>query len=271
MMNWIDRVIGHGRLLFGIAVTAFGAEHLVCARFGQKVVPVVPWLSGNHPWLAYFVGFSLVLAGFDMVANLRPYVSPVLLGAFLFACFVALWIPQVFAAPDDLGIRTRALETLTLCGVALILAGSSAKDSPSHLRLRSANILVGMGRYFLGLCTLIFGADHFPILRFIASLIPTWIPFHMFWAWFTGAAFVAAGLSIVTGVKARWGATWLGIMFFLWFVLLHLPRVLSAPRSHDPNEWSSAFIALGICGGSWICASAVTIWQRFHLVTAQAA
>jgi hypothetical protein len=52
----------------------------------------------------------------------------------------------------------------------------------------------------------------------------------------------------------RWGSFLLGTIFLLWFLLLHAPRVVMAFRSHDPNEWSSAFIGLAMCGGSWICA-----------------
>ena len=151
-----------------------------------------------------------------------------------------------------------------------MLAGTHAGQSTGLWR-NSASLLVSIGRSFFAISAVIFGVDHFFILGFIASLIPNWIPLHMFWAWFTGAAFIAAGLSIAMGWKARWGASWLGIMFFLWFVLLHAPRVLSAPRSHDPNEWSSAFIALGICGSSWICASAMSVQQEFRVLVAQAA
>ena len=44
-------------------------------------------------------------------------------------------------------------------------------------------------------------------------------------------------------------------MFGIWVVTLHLPRVLGvygipgAPR--DPDEWSSLFIAVALCGGLW--------------------
>lgn len=269
-MNLFDRVIRQGQLLFGVAITAFGAEHLVCARFGQSVVPVIPWVPGNHPWYAYLVGIGLLVAGFNIETKIRSHIASAAIAVFLFGCFLVLWIPQLIAAPLDLGIRTRAFETLTLCAAASMLAGTHAGHSTGLWR-NSASLLVSIGRYFFAISAVIFGVDHFFILGFIASLIPNWIPFHMFWAWFTGAAFVAAGLSIATGWKARWGATWLGIMFFLWFVLLHAPRVLSAPRSHDPNEWSSAFIALGICGGSWICASAMSRRRELRVLAAKAA
>ena len=79
----------------------------------------------------------------------------------------------------------------------------------------------------------------------------------MLWAYLTGAAFIAAGIGIATKWLDQLATALLGTMFLLWFLLLHSPRVVIAVRSHDPNapdEWSSALIALALCGGSWICA-----------------
>ena len=46
----------------------------------------------------------------------------------------------------------------------------------------------------------------------------------------------------------------LGLMFFLWVILLHSPRVAASPRNQ--NEWNSFLVALAICGASWILAGA---------------
>ena len=53
---------------------------------------------------------------------------------------------------------------------------------------------------------IIFGAQHFMYAAFIATLIPAWIPFHLFWVYFTGTGFIIAGLSIASGVLARLAA-----------------------------------------------------------------
>ena len=39
---------------------------------------------------------------------------------------------------------------------------------------------------------IVFGAQHFMYAAFIATLIPAWIPFHLFWVYFTGAGFIVA-------------------------------------------------------------------------------
>jgi hypothetical protein len=80
----------------------------------------------------------------------------------------------------------------------------------------------------------------------------------VFWVAFFGVAFIAAGLSIGFNLLQRWGAAGIGLMFGIWVVTLHLPRVLGlyaipgAP--HDPNEWSSLFITIALWGGPWALA-----------------
>jgi uncharacterized membrane protein len=115
--------------------------------------------------------------------------------------------------------------------------------------------LAQLGRTLFAVSSLVFGIDHFLILKGIAGLVPAWIPGALFWAYFTGAGFVVAGVCILVKRLDDLASFWLGVMFLLWFLLLHTPRILSYPRSHNPAEWSSALIALAMCGGSWICAA----------------
>ena len=82
--------------------------------------------------------------------------------------------------------------------------------------------------------------------------MPAWIPAHLFWAYFVGLAFLAAAISIVTRRYMKLGAGLLGLMFFLWVVVLHGPRMAAAV--HNGDEWTSALVALSMCGGSWLIA-----------------
>jgi hypothetical protein len=52
------------------------------------------------------------------------------------------------------------------------------------------------------------------------------------------------------------GAALLGLMFLLWTVLLHAPRVFA--HIHNEDELTSLFIALAMSGGSFIVAEAVS-------------
>jgi hypothetical protein len=67
------------------------------------------------------------------------------------------------------------------------------------------------------------------------------MPAHLFLAYFTGVAFIAAGLAIATHIFSRLASNFLGLMFFLWVVALHAPRVIAKP--HNADELTSLFVA----------------------------
>src|SRR6202162_3236067 len=52
------------------------------------------------------------------------------------------------------------------------------------------------------------------------------------------------------------GAGLLGLMFLLWTILLHTPRVFA--HIHNKDELTSLFVALAMSGGSFIVAGAVS-------------
>jgi uncharacterized membrane protein YphA (DoxX/SURF4 family) len=264
----MEKFITPGRLIFAVAIAALGAENLICAHVSQPVfaknppgVPVLPFLPAI-PFLVYLVGIALLAAGMSIAANIRPRFAAIFLGLFFLLCDLVLLVPKAVASPLDLNVRTCVFEALAMGASALTLAGclrveerSSAVGSLPVLRLignKFIDKLIASGSYLFAISSVVFGITHFLILRFIASLVPAWIPGGLFWAYLTGTAFIVAGVSIATGVLARWGAFWLGIMFLLWFLVLHAPRVVNHPR--NPDEWSSMLIALGMCGGSWIVA-----------------
>lgn len=248
-----------GRLLFAISIAAFGVQNIIWARTGGTVMRMIPWLP-SMPLLVYLTGIAFLVIGICMTVNLRTRLAAILLGILFLLSEIFLQIPRAASSLLDLSLRTVVFEVFSLCASALFLAGMLPAQIGFVDRWQGARRgLILSGRAFLAVSSVVFGISHFLIPSFIATLIPPWIPGPgLFWAYFTGIAFVAAGISIATNWMSSWAAAMLGTMFLLWFLLLHLPRIMSYPRSHDPAEWSSAFIALGLCGGSWIAASALS-------------
>jgi uncharacterized membrane protein YphA (DoxX/SURF4 family) len=117
-----------------------------------------------------------------------------------------------------------------------------------------------LGRIFVAISLVVFGVQHFIYGGFVAGLVPAWMPGRLFWAYFVGVAFVAAAIGIFIEMMARPAATMLGVMFFLFVVLLHIPRIVG--NSSNGNEWTSGFVALAMCGGAWILASASPLEDR---------
>jgi len=108
------------------------------------------------------------------------------------------------------------------------------------------------GVYFIAATMAVFGVQHFIYLQFVAAYIPAWIPWHVFWACFTGLALIAAAVGIVVRKWDRWAATLLGSMIFLWVILLHTSRLAARPR--DPAEWRGIFQALAMSGFAFVLA-----------------
>jgi uncharacterized membrane protein len=225
---------------------------------------VIPWVPA-YPLAAYITGILFLAAGLGMLANFKARLWALGLGNLLFLILLLLDVGRVTAKPLDLNVRTIAFETLAICGAAYMLGGilgrrkAGGEPRPGE---GTTEKLITFGRWLFAVSAVVFGITHFLILGFIASLVPAWMPWHMFWAYLTGAAFIAAGISIASKWLGRLAAIWLGIMFMIWFLLLHMPRLLGIYKVggglRNPNEWSSALIALGMWGGSWICAWALS-------------
>jgi uncharacterized membrane protein len=89
--------------------------------------------------------------------------------------------------------------------------------------------LILFGPLFYAAPIAAFGTEHFTITRIIASLVPKWIPWHLFWAYFIGACFIAAALSLVTKIQPRLSASLLALTFFLFVTTMDAPGWVRNP------------------------------------------
>ncbi|MGH9563124.1 MAG: hypothetical protein ACRD3S_16850, partial [Terracidiphilus sp.] len=190
-------------------------------------------------------GILWVACGVGLLIERWLRVSAYTLGAtYIFWTLVHI-VPLYIAKPGDMGLRTIVFEPLSLACIALLLPGPAA--TPRWLTL--------ICRSIIAVAMIVFGVDHFLGIVFIASLIPGWIPWHIFWVAFFGVAMIAAAIGIGVGVLEGWSWAGLGLMYAIWVITLHIHRTLGfyhIPGAiTDPNEWSSLFIAIGLWGGSW--------------------
>jgi len=91
--------------------------------------------------------------------------------------------------------------------------------------------LILFGPLFYAAPVAAFGTEHFTLTAAIASFVPKWIPWHLFWAYLVGACFIAAALSLVTRIQARLSASLLALTFFLFVVLMDAPAWAHHPRN----------------------------------------
>jgi hypothetical protein len=101
-----------------------------------------------------------------------------------------------------------------------------------------------------GICPISFGLTHFFYLSGVAGWVPKWLPFGgLFWAAATGAFFLLAAISILTGVLAGLASRLNAVMIVGFEVLVWVPKVAAAP--HDHFSWSGNGICIALAGGAW--------------------
>ncbi len=100
----------------------------------------------------------------------------------------------------------------------------------------------------------VFGALHLFGVEFVAPLVPAFMPWRLFWAYFVGFALLAASLSIATKIQVRWSGLLLGIMFFLFVAMMDIPGALATPK--DRFGWTLALREMSFGCAGWVFAGA---------------
>lgn len=98
-------------------------------------------------------------------------------------------------------------------------------------RVEGLEKLVWTGPLLLAIGLAIFGADHFVTAKFVAMIVPRYMPWRLFWAYFVGAALLAAAFSLATKVYWRLAAALFGIMLWLFVLMLHIPNLFLFPQT----------------------------------------
>ena len=112
--------------------------------------------------------------------------------------------------------------------------------------------VVGLSNLCFALPLAVFGAEHLSAAEFIQQGVPSYVPWHLFWAYFVGFALLAASLSIATKIQVRWSGLLFGIMMFLFVAMMDIPGALAKPG--DRFGWTLLLRELAFGGGGWILA-----------------
>ena len=192
---------------------------------------------------AIVTGLLLILGGGETLSGKFARA-----GGLLLACIYGLWVlilhvPLVIAKPSDFGTWNGVAEIVFMIAGAVTLYASAAGTVSARVQ---HGICIATG-----LAALVFGAAHFKYAEFTATMVPAWIPPNqIFWAYATGVAHLAAGLSLLSGIRAQLGATLLAAMMALFVILVHVPRVAAAPD--DQLQWIMLGVALSLSGSAWL-------------------
>jgi len=200
---------------------------------------------------AYISGALLVLAGVLIVLKKKTIPVALCLGVVLVLIFCFYHVPYELIATSNYMepiAWDNALKELALSGGAFVIAGNSSKKK------KTSQKLITFGSILFAIPITCFGILHFLYAKGVAEYISSWIPCHLSWTYLAGSALLSSGVAIMLKIKLRLAATLLGTMIFIWFVILHSPKVIASRFADMGSEATSALLALAYSGIAFVIA-----------------
>lgn len=249
-----------GRRVYGLGAVTLGMPGLVFGSFAAMGLPVPPSVPG-YQILAWASAGLLILAGLAINVRHIAGIASLALAAFFASWLIVLNLPDAWAH-FTVWVSFEALaETMVMA-----LGGVLAYAWTSGVGETRAAAIVRIARPMFGLCLMVFGTSEFVYAAFTASLVPAWLPpSQLFWTYVTGAAQIAAGLALVSGLKARPAAFLLTAMYLGFALIVHLPRLIADPSS--PGRWAENGVNLVLAGAAWVLAE--TLLRLRHDIARQ--
>jgi uncharacterized membrane protein YphA (DoxX/SURF4 family) len=239
-----------GWRVFGLGVVAMGLVCLAWGDFdpGQPVPKAIP----DRTTLAYAAATFMVAAGAAIAwGRTAAWGAAALAGYYAVIVVVLMNGRVILGHPAEYVAYSGAAEQSAIAACGLIVFAANARIEP-----QLAARLTRMGQVVFAVCALLFGGAHFVYLKETIAFAPKWLPpGPAFWAYATGIGHIAAGLAILSGVRARLAAILLTVMYASFTFLVHTPMLL-ADRSSRIN-WSESALNLALIGAAWVVADSL--------------
>jgi uncharacterized membrane protein len=186
--------------------------------------------------------------------------SALTIGAYR-AVLAVINVPPILAKPLSVVSWYGFCEALTsLTGAWILYAMLRWQSRGSEMPIASERA-VRAARVLFGLTCVFYGWSHFVYADYTASMVPTWLPDRLGFAYFTGLGHIAAGIGIMVGTLPRLAATLEAIMMSLFGLLVWVPSLWAQPRPKwagtPQNQWSELVVTLLLAACAWIVADSL--------------
>jgi uncharacterized membrane protein YphA (DoxX/SURF4 family) len=241
-----------GRIFYAIALIVYGVQQFIFGDFRPVLFP--DWQSSLPllPVWAYLFGLALLIAAAGIILDKKAKEIFLLLGGVFFGLLCFAHLPYQFISQPHqlyhLGLWVAPLKELALAGGAFVMAGTYPSTQQKSGMIRTLEKLVPYGSILYSTTIVSFGIAHCLYAENIQTIVPAWVPDHLFWTYFAAVLLIGSGVFIVFNIRRRLIAILQAIMIFLWFLTLHLPSAFANPMGQRGNELASAFDALLFSG-----------------------
>jgi uncharacterized membrane protein len=242
------RIASVGHAVFAVTMVALGILGLIKGDFD----PVWQPIPERVPALAYLCAFISLACGIGLLWQRTAAAATRVLLAYLLLWLLLLRVPGIFLSPNVDSWWSACQIAVMASGAWVLYVWFAAGWDTRRLGFVTGENGLRIARVLYGVALIPFGLAHFIYLKHTAELVPGWLPWHQFWAYFTGCAFIVAGVSMVIGVYARLAAALSAFEIGMFLVLVWIPVV--AAGSKDAFQWAETVVSWALMAGAWVVA-----------------
>ena len=246
--------VGHG--VFAAVMIAIGVIGLFKPEYAA-IWDGIPKALPGRELLPYLSALVALACGIGLLWPRTAALAARVLLAYLLLWMLIFKGRYILLAPTEEGSYQSAGENAVIVAGAWVLYAWLANDwDKKRLGFAVGEKGVRIAHVFYGLAMIAFGLSHFFYLQLTAPLIPVWLLWPVFWAYFTGTAYLLAGAAVLTGIWARLAATLAAVQMASFLLLVWLP-ILLAGKMSDFN-WGEIVVNFALVAGGWVISESYT-------------
>jgi uncharacterized membrane protein len=238
-----------GQVIFGVTMIALGIMGLTNGDFTVIWQPVPKGLPGRET-LVYLCAFISLASGFGLfLQRARAIAARVLL--FWFLLWLLFLRLPAFSRGFTVDVYWAACQTAVMLAAAWVLYTWFATDwDNQRLGFVTGESGLRIARVLYGVALIPFGLAHFTYLKQTAVLVPGWLPWHVAWAYFTGATFIVAGVAVIVGICARLATALSTLQMGLFLLLIWIPKAVEG--SLTAFQRGEAMVTWALITAAWV-------------------
>jgi uncharacterized membrane protein len=246
------RSLGVGGAAFAVALIGIGIQGLVKRDFGPVWGPVPEAAPARVPFI-YLWALVELACGAGLLLRRTAAAAARALLAFSLLWFLAVRVTYFVFVSHDIDGWYPVFQVFVMIAAAWVLYVRFATGTDRRrFAFAAGDGGLRVARALYGVALIPFGIAHFLYLEATAPLVPGWLPWHVGWAYFTGAAFIAAGVAILVRVWGRLAAVLSVWQMGLFALLVWLPKAMAGTLS---DFQKGEFVAtLVLAAAAWVVA-----------------